>query len=136
MKPGKVNKIVEEVTIDIIKRSKSNRLKYLKKLNAAKNSNVRRDLLSCGNIAHSIAGCSSSEKKEIISGEKPNIAIVSAYNDMLSAHKPYENYPSMIKKIIQKNNRLPETYIPKSWGPSSSFDLIKRYGFEWCEPHY
>ena len=76
MKPRKVNKIVEEVTKNIIKRSKSNRLKYLQKLNAAKDLNIRRDLLSCGNIAHSVAGCSSSEKKEIISGEKPNIAIV------------------------------------------------------------
>ena len=104
MKPRKVNKIVEEVTKNIIKRSKSNRLKYLQKLNAAKDLNIRRDLLSCGNIAHSVAGCSSSEKKEIISGEKPNIAIVSAYNDMLSAHKPYENYPSLIKNVIQKNN--------------------------------
>ena len=104
MKPRKVNKIVEEVTKNIIKRSKLNRLKYLQKLNAAKDLNIRRDLLSCGNIAHSVAGCSSSEKKEIISGEKPNIAIVSAYNDMLSAHKPYENYPSLIKNVIQKNN--------------------------------
>ena len=104
MKPRKVNKIVEEVTKNIIKRSKSNRLKYLQKLNAAKDLNIRRDLLSCGNIAHSVAGCSSSEKKEIISGEKPNIAIVSAYNDMLSAHKPYENYPSLIKNVIRKNN--------------------------------
>ena len=102
MKPRKVNKIVEEVTKNIIKRSKLNRLKYLQKLNAAKDLNIRRDLLSCGNIAHSVAGCSSSEKKEIISGEKPNIAIVSAYNDMLSAHKPYENYPSLIKNVIQK----------------------------------
>ena len=104
MKPRKVNRIVEEVTKNIIKRSKLNRLKYLQKLNEAKDLNIRRDLLSCGNIAHSVAGCSSSEKKEIISGEKPNIAIVSAYNDMLSAHKPYENYPSLIKNVIQKNN--------------------------------
>ena len=65
MKPRKVNKIVEEVTKNIIKRSKINRLKYLQKLNAAKDLNIRRDLLSCGNIAHSIAGCSSSEKKKL-----------------------------------------------------------------------
>ena len=55
MKPRKINKIVEEVTKNIIKRSKSNRLKYLQKLNAAKDLNIRRDLLSCGNIAHSVA---------------------------------------------------------------------------------
>ena len=41
-----------------------------------------------------------------------------------------------IISLIKKNNRLPETYIPKSWGPTSSFDLLKRHGFEWCEPHY
>ena len=55
MKPRKVNRIVEEVTKNIIKRSKINRSKYLQKLNAAKDLNIRRDLLSCGNIAHSIA---------------------------------------------------------------------------------
>ena len=65
MKPRKVNKIVEEVTKNIIRRSKPSRLKYLQKLNAAKDLNIRRDLLSCGNIAHSVAGCSSLEKKEI-----------------------------------------------------------------------
>ena len=41
-----------------------------------------------------------------------------------------------IISLIKKNNRLPETYIPKSWVPTSSFDLIKRHGYEWCEPHY
>ena len=41
-----------------------------------------------------------------------------------------------IINLIKKNNRLPETYTPKSWGPTSSFDLLKRHGFEWCEPHY
>ena len=41
-----------------------------------------------------------------------------------------------IISLIKKNNRLPETYTPKSWGPTSSFDLLKRHGFEWCEPHY
>ena len=42
----------------------------------------------------------------------------------------------LLLALLKKNNRLPETYIPKSWGPTSSFDLIKRHGFEWCEPHY
>ena len=41
-----------------------------------------------------------------------------------------------IISLIKENNRLPETYIPKSWGPTSSFDLLKRHGFEWCEPHF
>ena len=41
-----------------------------------------------------------------------------------------------IINLIKKNNRLHETYSPKCWGPTSSFDLIKRHGFEWCEPHY
>ena len=70
MKPRKVNKIIEEVTKNIIKRSKSNRLLYLQKLSAAKDLNIRRDFLSCGNFAHSIAGCSYSEKMEFICGEK------------------------------------------------------------------
>ena len=101
---NKINKIVREVTDDIIKRSSVSRKLYLDKLRKAQNTLIKRDFLSCGNIAHSIAGCSFSEKNDIASGSKSNIGIISAYNDMLSAHKPYENYPSFIKGIITENN--------------------------------
>ena len=41
-----------------------------------------------------------------------------------------------IINLLEKNNIIPETYTPKSWGPESSYDLLKRYGFKWCEPDY
>ena len=103
MNVDKINKVVRKVTSNIIKRSKKERTKYLNRIQFLKNKPVARDLLSCGNLAHSIAGCNSFEKQEIIKGNKPNIAIVSAYNDMLSAHKPYETYPKIIKNIINQN---------------------------------
>ena len=101
---NKLNKIVKEVTENIAERSSLKRGLYLERIKNAQNTKIRKDLLSCGNLAHAIAGCNLTEKREISSGYKPNIGIVSAYNDMLSAHKPYENYPSKIKKIISENN--------------------------------
>ena len=103
MNVNKINKVVKKVTSNIIERSKKERAKYLNRIKLFKNKPGARDLLSCGNLAHSIAGCNSFEKQEIIKGNKPNIAIVSAYNDMLSAHKPYETYPKIIKNIINQN---------------------------------
>ena len=100
----KLNKIVKEVTENIAERSSLQRKSYLERIKNAQNTKIRKDLLSCGNLAHAIAGCNLTEKREISSGYKPNIGIVSAYNDMLSAHKPYENYPSKIKKIISEND--------------------------------
>ena len=101
---NKLNKIVKEVTENIAERSSMKRRLYLERIKNAQNTKIRKDLLSCGNLAHAIAGCNLTEKREISSGYKPNIGIVSAYNDMLSAHKPYENYPSKIKKVISENN--------------------------------
>ena len=101
---NKLNKIVKEVTENIAERSSLKRRLYLERIKNAQNTKIRKDLLSCGNLAHAIAGCNLTEKREISSGYKPNIGIVSAYNDMLSAHKPYENYPSKIKKVISENN--------------------------------
>ena len=103
MNVNKINKVVKKVTSNIIERSKKERAKYLNRIKLFKNKPGARDLLSCGNLAHSIAGCNNFEKQEIIKGNKPNIAIVSAYNDMLSAHKPYETYPKIIKNIINQN---------------------------------
>ena len=103
MKPRKVNKIVEEVTKNIIKRSKLNRLKYLQKLNEAKDLNIRRDLLSCGNIAHSVAVAVLQRKKKLFL-EKNLILLLCLPITICCQHKPYENYPSLIKNVIQKNN--------------------------------
>jgi phosphogluconate dehydratase len=93
-----MNKTIEEITKRIQDRSRVTRSKYLEDLEFNfNNSNNGRSSLNCGNLAHGVAGCSSVEKKIITEGSSPNIGIITAYNDMLSAHKPYENYPKELR---------------------------------------
>jgi phosphogluconate dehydratase len=84
------------VTGRIIERSKPTRRRYLELMAGEKERGISRPRLSCGNFAHGFAA--SGEDTSAISGIKgPNIGIVSAYNDMLSAHQPYGRYPEQIK---------------------------------------
>ncbi|MDN3651531.1 phosphogluconate dehydratase [Thalassotalea ponticola] len=95
-----VNPKIHAVTERIIKRSKQTRANYLAKLNKAKSEKVHRSALSCGNLAHGFAACSKQEKGILTGLNHSDIAIVSAYNDMLSAHQPYETYPAIIKQAV------------------------------------
>lgn len=95
-----MNSQILEVTQRIIERSKDTRQEYLNKIEAARRQGPHRGVLSCGNLAHGFAACGSSEKADLRSMTKANVAIVSAYNDMLSAHQPYETYPSIIKEAV------------------------------------
>jgi phosphogluconate dehydratase len=90
--------VVRDVTDRIKARSRATRADYLERMAAAKAQKPTRTHLSCGNLAHGFAACGAHEK-ELLSGDQvPNIGIVSAYNDMLSAHQPYEEFPAIIKK--------------------------------------
>ncbi len=95
-----MNSIIQEVTQRIIERSKLSRQSYLEKIDKARRQGPHRGALSCGNIAHGFAACSKEDKSDLRSMTKANIAIVSSYNDMLSAHQPYENYPQQLKQAI------------------------------------
>ena len=91
---------IKNVLNRIVDRSKDTRKKYLKSINDMENSNeINRNTISCSNMAHVAASTPKSDQLNILMNKKPNLGIVSAYNDMLSAHKPYENYPSLIKSI-------------------------------------
>ncbi|GGB63415.1 phosphogluconate dehydratase [Shewanella inventionis] len=90
--------VVQSVTDRIIARSKPSRDKYLSALNDAKAKGVHRSALSCGNLAHGFAACQPAEKDSLRQLTKANIGIVTAFNDMLSAHQPYETYPNMLKQ--------------------------------------
>ena len=57
--------------------------------------------MGCGNLAHGFAACSAQEKADLTGDQKPNIAIITAYNDMLSAHEPYKYAPDQIKEAIR-----------------------------------
>ena len=95
-----MNHIVQEVTKRIIERSRESRSKYLKNLEAARVDGPFRHQLPCSNLAHAIAVCNVSENKVMKGDNASNIGIITSYNDMLSAHHTYENYPQIIKKAV------------------------------------
>ena len=93
---------VAQVTQAIIERSRASRGDYLQRIEAAKGSVVSRSNLSCGNLAHGFAACSQTDKDRLTMMDEANVAIVSAYNDMLSAHQPFERYPQIIKQAVRE----------------------------------
>jgi phosphogluconate dehydratase len=97
-----MNTIVQEVTDRIIARSKVSRAAYLAKIERARRQGPQRGSLSCGNMAHGFAACGKEDKVGLRNMVKANIAIISSYNDMLSAHQPYEDFPQKLKKAISE----------------------------------
>ncbi|MDK1286712.1 phosphogluconate dehydratase [Pseudoalteromonas umbrosa] len=93
---------IQEVTERVVKRSQTTRSAYLKRIQEAKKQTRVRAGLGCGNLAHVMAACSSSDKARLKADDQPNLAIINSYNDMLSAHVPYIEYPDLIKKIATK----------------------------------
>ena len=93
---SKMHPTVEAVTARIIERSKPGRQVYLDMIAKQRDAGVNRPTLSCGNLAHGFAA-SGEDKPAIRGGQAMNIGIVSAYNDMLSAHQPYGRYPEQMK---------------------------------------
>ena len=85
-----------DVTQRIVDRSKDSRRNYLDKVTQAAQSGPRRAHLSCGNQAHAYAAMGA-DKSTLLDARAPNIGIITAYNDMLSAHQPFETYPTTIK---------------------------------------
>ena len=93
---SKLHFTIEAVTARIIERSKPGRQAYLDLIAKQRDAGVNRPVLSCGNLAHGFAA-SGQDKAAIRDGKAMNIGIVSAYNDMLSAHQPYGRYPEQMK---------------------------------------
>jgi phosphogluconate dehydratase len=94
--------ILAEVTQRIAERSHATRAAYLAKIEAARGKGAKRHHLSCGNLAHGFAASCEPDKDALRNGHAANIAIVTAYNDMLSAHQPYEGYPERIRTIARR----------------------------------
>ncbi len=93
-----INEIVEKVTENIIERSKVSRDAYLHRMKSAASQGVKRHDLACSNLAHVCAASSAKEKSNLIKKGASNIGIITAYNDMLSAHQPFKHYPDFIKE--------------------------------------
>lgn len=93
-----IHPVLESVTNDVIERSKETRGKYLARVEEAMTQTKHRGVLGCGNLAHGFAACSAQEKADLAGDKKDNIAIISSYNDMLSAHEPFRIFPDLIKE--------------------------------------
>ncbi|MDW4548447.1 phosphogluconate dehydratase [Defluviimonas sp. D31] len=91
-----MNPRLAEITDRIRRRSAENRSAYLERLRRAAEDGPARVHLSCGNQAHAYAAMAE-DKDRLAAGRAPNIGVVTAYNDMLSAHQPYERYPDLIR---------------------------------------
>ena len=88
---------IQAVTDRIAARSATTRRTYLDRIEEARQAGVNRATLSCGNLAHAFAACSPSDKAKLAGNKALNLGIVTSYNDMLSAHQPYQFYPDLIK---------------------------------------
>ncbi len=97
-----MHSVVEKVTQRIIERSHVVRSLYLKHIDKAAEEGPHRSTLACGNLAHGFAACGTGEKADLTDNKKANIAIISSYNDMLSAHEPYKDSPALIKAAIRE----------------------------------
>lgn len=95
-----INNTLDRVTQRIIERSKESRAAYLARINQARTQTVHRSQLACGNLAHGFAACQPDDKTALKNMVRSDIAIITAYNDMLSAHQPYESYPQRLKQAL------------------------------------
>ncbi|TRL43044.1 phosphogluconate dehydratase [Rhizobium straminoryzae] len=93
---------IEAITRRIVERSKPHREAYLDRVRRAAAKGVHRSTLSCGNLAHGFAVCSPAEKAALAGDVVPNLGIITAYNDMLSAHQPYETFPPIIREAARE----------------------------------
>ncbi len=95
-----VHPVLREVTARVVERSARGRAAYEARLDAAAERGPMRGKLACANLAHGFAASEPSEKQALRGHTKPNLAIVSSYNDMLSAHQPYRDVPEVLKKAV------------------------------------
>ena len=98
----KLNDTVAQVTQRIAKRSQATRAAYLARLDEAQKRPPGAQRLGCANVAHAFAALPGNDKLRVVAEKAPNIGIVTAYNDMLSAHAPLQHYPDLIKLEARK----------------------------------
>ncbi|MDT8429618.1 MAG: phosphogluconate dehydratase [Pseudomonadales bacterium] len=99
--PQTINPVVAAVTERIVERNRQQRQDYLATMQRTLTQFPPRRTLSCGNLAHAFAACNPADKTSIAGMNAPNLGIVTAYNDMLSAHQPLQFYPDIIKSAAQ-----------------------------------
>ncbi|WP_341926509.1 phosphogluconate dehydratase [Nocardioides psychrotolerans] len=100
--PSSTHPVVAEVTDRLVARSRPSRTAYLSRIRAAADQGPARGKLGCANIAHGFAAAEPDEKVALRGRTKPNLAIVTSFNDMLSAHQPYGDYPPVLKQATAR----------------------------------
>ena len=101
--PPTINPIVARVTARIIERSRVRRAAYLALIDASATRARGADRMGCANLAHAVAGLPIDDRIKIVAERAPNIGIVTAYNDMLSAHVPLATFPDILKSEARKH---------------------------------
>jgi phosphogluconate dehydratase len=101
LNPAGLNPVVERVTQRIVERSRPSRQRYLDMVAREADNHSDRSFLSCSNLAHGFAA-SGEDKATIAAGKSINLGIITAYNDMLSAHQPYGRYPEQMKLFARE----------------------------------
>ncbi|WP_375262223.1 phosphogluconate dehydratase [Palleronia sp.] len=96
-----LNDTIARITDRIVERSKDKRATYMDRMARAADEGPKRAHLSCGNQAHAYAAMGDDQER-LAAGRQPNLGIVTAYNDMLSAHQPYERFPDLIRAAVRK----------------------------------
>ncbi|BCK65372.1 phosphogluconate dehydratase [Aeromonas hydrophila] len=95
-----IHQVISSVTARIRERSAARRQAFLARIQRQADQGKTRAALACGNLAHAVAASSCNEKGRILDMTRANVGIVTAYNDMLSAHQPYQGYPDIIKAAL------------------------------------
>ncbi len=93
---------LEAITLEIERRSKETRKLFEDRCNQANSQGLQRQALSCTNLAHAVAAVPANDKLVLYAERQPNLAIVTSYNDMLSAHQPFKDYPDIIKAAVRQ----------------------------------
>ncbi len=96
-----LNPVLKQVTQRIKQRSAESRKSYLAQLDEAAQQGPARGAMGCSNLAHGFAACGADTKRKLSGDVVPNLAIITAYNDMLSAHQPYEKFPAQIRQAAE-----------------------------------
>jgi phosphogluconate dehydratase len=97
-----VHSTIADVTARIEERSRDSRARYLERIRAAGETGPKRGTLSCGNLAHGFAACGLTDKERLAGDVVPNLGIITSYNDMLSAHQPFERFPELIREAARE----------------------------------
>ncbi|GLZ34234.1 phosphogluconate dehydratase [Lentzea sp. NBRC 105346] len=100
---SELHPVINEVTARIAARSIDTRSAYLQRVARAQQDGTSRTGMACSNLAHGFAGITGGDKEKLRQLRRPNVAIVSSYNDMLSAHQPLRDYPAWIKDAVRSN---------------------------------